>query len=62
MYTLSRKVIIRKWGQGRHIGPCSLYRHGEGTQQALRIQRRAKRMIGLFLSMRAAHPFLIYSI
>ena len=62
MYTLSRKVIIRKWGQGRHIGPFSLYRHGEETQQALRIQRRAKRMIGRFLSMRAAHPFLIYSI
>lgn len=61
MYTLSRKVIIRKWGQGRHIGPFSLYRHGEGTQ-ALRIPRRAKRMIGRFLSIRAAHPFLIYSI
>ena len=50
MYTLSRKVIIRKWGPGRHIGPFSLYRHGKETQQALRIQ------------MRAAHPFLIYSI
>ena len=62
MYTLSRKVIIRKWGPGRHIGPFSLYRHGEGTQQVLRVPRRAKRMIGRFLSMRAAHPFLIYSI
>ena len=50
MYTLSRKVIIRKWGSGRHIGPFSLYRHGEETQQVLRIQ------------MRTAHPFLIYSI
>ena len=48
MYTLSRKVIIRKWGPGRHIDPFSLYRHGEETQQVLRIQ------------MRAAHPFLIY--
>ena len=50
MYTLSRKVIIRKWGPGRHIGSFSLYRHGEETQQVMRIQ------------MRAAHPFLIYSI
>lgn len=50
MYTLSRKVIIRKWGPGRNICPFSLYRHGEETQQVLRIQ------------MRAAHPFLIYSI
>ena len=24
MYTLSRKVIIRKWEPGRHIGPFSL--------------------------------------
>lgn len=62
MYTLSRKVIIRKWG-GR-AGPSV---HVPFTvmvkrQQVLRIQRRAKRMIGRFLSMRAAHPFLIYSI
>lgn len=49
MYTLSRKVIIRKWGPGSHIGPFSLYRPGEETQQVLRIQRRAKRMIGRFL-------------
>lgn len=62
MYTLSRKVIIRKWGPGRHIGPFSLYRHVEETQQVLRIQGEVKRMIGRFLSMRAAHPFLIYSI
>lgn len=62
MYTLSRKVIIRKWEPGRHIGPFSLYSHSEGTQQVLRVPRRAKRMIGRFLSMRATHPFLIYSI
>lgn len=62
MYTLSRKVIIRKWGPGRNIDPFSLYRHGEETEQVLRVQRRAKRMIGRFLSMRAAHPFPIYSI
>lgn len=61
MYTLSRKVIIRK-EPSRPIGPFSLYSHSEGTQQVLRIQWRAKRMIGRFLSMRAAHPFLIYSI
>ena len=29
MYTLSRKVIIRKWEPGRNIDPFSLYRHGE---------------------------------
>lgn len=62
MYTLSRKVIIRKWGPGSHIGPFSLCRPGEETQQVLRIQRRAKRMIGRFFSMRATHPFVIYSI
>ena len=61
MYTLSRKVIIRKWGPGRHIGPFSLYRHGEraaGTADP----KENKAHEGRFLSMRAAHPFLIYSI
>lgn len=32
------------------------------TEQVLRVQRRAKRMIGRFLTVRPAHPFLIYSI
>lgn len=63
MYTLSRKVIIRKWdraGTSGHVPFTVMLKR----QQALRIQRRSKRMIGLghFLSMRATHPFLIYSI
>ena len=61
MYTLSRKVIIRKWGPGRPIGPFSLYRHGEeaaGSQDP----KESEAHEGRFLSMRAAHPFLIYSI
>ena len=32
------------------------------TEQVLQVQRKAKRMIGRFLIMRPAHPFLIYSI
>ena len=61
MYTLSRKVIIRKWGRAGTSGhvPFTVM---VKRQQVLRIQRRAKRMIGRFLSMRAAYPFLIYSI
>lgn len=61
MYTLSRKVIIRKWGRAGTSGhvPFTVM---VKRQQVLRIQRRAKRMIGRFLSMRATHPFLIYSI
>ena len=61
MYTLSRKVIIRKWvraGTSGHVPFTVMMKR----QQVLRIQRRAKRMIGRFLSMRATHPFLIYSI
>ena len=61
MYTLSRKVIIRKWGPGRPIGSFSLYRHGEeavGSQDPKESEAYDSR----FLSMRAAHPFLIYSI
>lgn len=61
MYTLSRKVIIRKWGRAGtsvHFPFTVMVKR----QQALRSQRRAKRMIGRFLSMRATHPFLIYSI
>lgn len=49
MYTLSRKVIIRKWGRADtsvHF-PFTVMVKG---QQVLRIQ------------MRAAYPFLIYSI
>ena len=49
MYTLSRKVIIRKWGPGRPIGPFP-FTVMVKRQQVLRIQ------------MHAAHPFLIYSI
>lgn len=61
MYTLSRKVIIRKWGwAGTSVYfPFTVM---VKRQQALRIQRRAKRMRAGFLSMRATHPFLIYSI
>lgn len=61
MYTLSRKVIIRKWGRAGTSGhvPFTVM---VKRQQVLRIQRRAKRMIGRFLSMRATHPFLIYNI
>lgn len=61
MYTLSRKVIIRKWGRAGTSGhvPFTVM---VKRQQVLRIQRRAKRMISRFLSMRAAYPFLIYSI
>lgn len=61
MYTLSRKVIIRKWGQTDTSGhfPFTVM---VKRQQVLRIPRRAKRMRAGFLSMRAAHPFLIYSI
>lgn len=62
MYTLSRKVIIRKWGRaGTSV-------HFPFTVMVKRRSRycgskgEAKRMIGRFLSMRAAHPFLIYSI
>lgn len=61
MYTLSRKVIIRKWGRAGisvHVPFTVMVKR----QQVLRIQRRAKRMRAGFLSMRAAHPFLIYSI
>lgn len=58
MYTLSRKVIIRKWGPSVHFPFTVMVKR----QQALRIPRRAKRMTGRFLSMRATHPFLIYSI
>lgn len=61
MYTLSRKVIIRKWGRAGisiHFSFTVMVKR----QQVLRIQRRAKRMIGRFLSMRTAYPFLIYSI
>ncbi len=61
MYTLSRKVIIRKWGPGRHIGPFSLYRHGEEAAGS-QAQKESEAHEGRFLSMRAAHPFLIYSI
>ena len=61
MYTLSRKVIIRKWGPGRHIGPFSLYRHGEEAAGSAG-PKESKVHEGRFLSMRAAHPFLIYSI
>ena len=48
MYTLSRKVIIRKWGRaGTSVYfPFTVM---VKRQQALRIQRRAKRMIGRFL-------------
>lgn len=61
MYTLSRKVIIRNWGRAGTSGhfPFTVM---VKRQQVLRIQRRAKRMISRFLSMRAAYPFLIYSI
>ena len=61
MYTLSRKVIIRNWdraGPSVHFPFTVMVKR----QQVLRIQRKAKRMIDRFLSMRAAHPFLIYSI
>lgn len=61
MYTLSRKVIIRKWGRAGPSVHFSLYRHGEeaaGSQDP----KESKAHEGRFLSMRAAHPFLIYSI
>ena len=61
MYTLSRKVIIRKWdraGTSVHFPFTVMVKR----QQALRIQRRCKAHEGRFLSMRATHPFLIYSI
>ncbi len=61
MYTLSRKVIIRKWGRAGISVHCP-FTVMVKRQQVLRIQRRAKRMRAGFLSMRAAHPFLIYSI
>lgn len=61
MYTLSRKVIVRKWGPDRYIGPCSLYRHGEEAAGSAD-PKESKVHEGRFLSMRAAHPFLIYSI
>lgn len=61
MYTLSRKVIIRKWGRAGTSGHVP-FTVKVKRQQVLRIQRRAKRMIGRFLSMRATHPFLIYNI
>lgn len=32
------------------------------TEQVLQVQRKAKRMIGRFLTVRPAHPFPIYSI
>lgn len=31
------------------------------TEQVLQVQRKAKRMIGRFLTVRPAPPFLIYS-
>ncbi len=62
MYTLSRKVIIRKGEPGRPIGPFPLYRHDERDSRYCGSKGDAKRMIGRFLSMRAAYPFLIYSI
>ncbi len=49
MYTLSRKVIIRKWSRAGISGHFPFIVMVK-RQQALRIQ------------MRTAHPFLIYSI
>lgn len=50
MYTLSRKVIIRKWGRAGISVHVPFTVIGEETNQVLRIQ------------MHAAYPFLIYSI
>lgn len=49
MYTLSRKVIIRKWGWA-------------GTSVYFPFTVMVKRQQVLRIQMRAAHPFLIYSI
>lgn len=50
MYTLSRKVIIRKWG-----------RAGTSVHFPFTVMvKGCRRYCGI--QMRAAHPFLIYSI
>ena len=49
MYTLSRKVIIRKWGRA-------------GTSVHFTFTVMVKRQQVLRIQMRTAHPFLIYSI
>lgn len=61
MYTLSRKVIIRKWEPGRPIGPFSLYRHGEEAAVS-QDPKESKAHEGRLPKYACAHPFLIYSI
>lgn len=62
MYTLSRKVIIRKWGRASTSVHFPFTVMVKGRSKFCESKGDAKRMIGRFLSMRAAHPFLIYSI
>lgn len=61
MYTLSRKVIIRKWGRAGpsgHVPFTIMVKEAAGTAGP----KESEAHEGRFLSMRATHPFLIYSI